>query len=105
MTDDAPRSRFDGVAVFLGALALILAIAGVIQSARNRSLQAQVAEGQAKLAKAQTLANLDNSLVQLMAKAAADKNDGALRDLLARNGVTFKMPPAPAPDAQPGAAK
>jgi cell division protein FtsB len=93
--DDAPRSRFDGVAVIFGAAALILAILSVVQSARNRSLQAQVAEGQSKLAKAQALANLDNSLVQLMAKAAADKDDGALRDLLARNGVTFKAPPAP----------
>jgi hypothetical protein len=93
--DDAPRSRFDGVAVILGAVALILAILSVVQSARNRMLQADVAAGQVKLAKAQTLANLDNSLVQLMAKTAADKNDGALRDLLARNGVTFKAPPAP----------
>jgi hypothetical protein len=96
--DDAPRSRFDGVAVILGAVALILAILSVVQSARNRSLQAQVAEGQAKLAKAQTMANLDTSLVQLMAKTAADKNDGAIRDLLARNGVTFKAPPATAPE-------
>lgn len=95
--DDAPRSRFDGVAVLLGALALLLAIVSVVQSARNRMLQAEVTEGQVKLAKAQTMANLDNSLVQLMAKTAADKNDSALRDLLARNGVTFKTPPAPKP--------
>ncbi len=98
--DDAPRSRFDSVAVLLGALALMLAIVTVVQSARNRMLQAEVAEGQAKLAKAQTMANLDNSLVQLMAKTAADKNDGAIRDLLARNGVTFKAPPALAADAE-----
>jgi hypothetical protein len=96
--DDAPRSRVDGVAVILGAVALILAILSVVQSARNRMLQTDVAAGQVKLAKAQTLANLDNSLVQLMAKTAADKDDGALRDLLARNGVTFKAPPAPAPE-------
>jgi hypothetical protein len=100
--DDAPRSRVDGMAVILGAVALILAILSVVQSARNRSLQAQVAEGQAKLAKAQTMANLDTSLVQLMAKTAADKNDGAIRDLLARNGVTFKAPPAPAPAPETG---
>jgi hypothetical protein len=102
MTDDVSKSRFEGIAVLLGALVLILAIASVVQSARNRTLQTQVSEGQVKLAKAQTLANLDNSLVQLMAKAAAEKNDGALRDLLARNGVTFKAPLAPAPDAEPG---
>lgn len=102
MTDDKPNSRFDTVAVLLGALALLLAIVSVVQSARNRMLQAEVTEGQAKLAKAQALANLDNSLVQLMAKTAADKDDGALRDLLARNGVTFKAPPAPKPEAEPG---
>jgi cell division protein FtsB len=100
MTDDASRSRFDGIAVLLGALALLLAIVTVVQSVRNRTLQAQVADGQAKLAKAQAMANLDNSLVQLMAKTAADKDDRAIRDLLARNGVTFKAPPAPAPEPE-----
>ena len=100
MTDDASRSHFDGIAVLLGALALLLAIVTVAQSARNRTLQAEVTEGQAKLAKAQALANLDNSLVQLMAKTAADKDDRAIRDLLARNGVTFRAPPTPAPEPE-----
>jgi cell division protein FtsB len=103
MTDHIPSSRLDGIAILLGALALILAVVVVVQSASNRALQQKIATGQAKLAQAQTMANLDNSLVQLMAKAAADRNDSALRNLLARNGVTFKTPPVPA--AQPEVAK
>jgi hypothetical protein len=100
MIEDASKPRFEGLAFLLGALALILAIVSVVQSARNRGLQKQVADGQAKLAAAQTVANLDNSLIQLMAKAAADKNDGAMRDLLARNGVTLKAGPVAAPPVE-----
>ena len=99
MIDDQPTSRFDSVAVLLGVLAMILAIATVVQAASNRSLQGKVAAGQAKLAQAQAMANLNNSLIQLMAKTAAEKDDRAIRDLLARNGVTFNSPPAPVADA------
>ena len=35
-------------------------------------------------------------LIQLLAKAAAERNDQAIRDLLARNGVTFRVSAAPA---------
>jgi hypothetical protein len=98
--DHEAKSRWDSVALLLGALALVLAVLTVVQSGRNRSLQKQLGDGQAKLTKAQAIANLDNSLIQLMAKAASDKNDGAIRDLLARNGVTFKSAPAPAPKAE-----
>ncbi len=90
MTETHRASRLSKASVYLGGLALLLAIVTVVQGMSNRSLQQEVATGQAQVAKAQTLANLDNSLVQLMAKSAVDNNDNALRDLLARNGVTFK---------------
>lgn len=56
-----------------------------------------MAENQAKLTKGQTLANVDNSLVQLLAKAVTEKNDADIRALLLRNGVTVNA-------AAPGAA-
>ncbi len=98
MTDDPPRSRFDTLAVVLGVIALLLAVATVVQAAQVRALQQQVRDGQGKLAQAQTMANLDNSLIQLMAKTAAENDDNAIRDLLERNGVTFKPPPIPSAD-------
>lgn len=71
-----------------GGLALVLALLTAYQSYSNRALQDQLIKTQADLVRAQTLANLDNNLIQLMAKAAVDSNDGAMRALLARNGVT-----------------
>ena len=84
------ESRLALAGAILGGLALILAVFVLFQASSNRSLQHQLADGQAQMTKAQTLVNLDNSLVQLMVKTAVDTNDTALRELLAANGVTFK---------------
>jgi hypothetical protein len=87
----------------LSILALILALVIVFEGVQNRSLQDKVNAGHSELAKAQALANLDNNLIQLLAKTAADKNDGALQGLLARNGVTFRTDSAHAAPAAPAA--
>lgn len=84
----------------LGVLALMLAVLNIAGAQRNRALQAEVTAGQAVQERGQTFANVNNSLIQLLAKSAAEKNDGALRDLLARNGVTFQLNAAPANAAQ-----
>jgi hypothetical protein len=89
MTEGISRSRSDHFASVLGGISLLLAAGNVYQAQANRSVQAQVAEGQAKLSRAQTLANVDKALVDLMAKAAVNDGDGALRTLLAKNGVTL----------------
>ena len=86
----------------LGALSLILAIATLIQVSSNSDLRATAVQGQAQVAKAQALANVDNELVGLLAKAAAENHDDAIRTLLAQNGVTFKAaPPSAAPSSNP----
>jgi len=82
----------------LGALALLLAVLNVAGAQRNRGLQATVDAQQANVVRGQTFANLNNNLVQLLAKTAAEQNDAALRQLLANNGVTFQVQ-APAPPA------
>lgn len=79
----------------LGALALLLAVATVVLSSGNRNLQATLSEGQSKVARMQTLANLNNSLIQMLAKAAADNNDKNIRQLLANNGITYNVNSAP----------
>lgn len=88
----------------LGLLALILALLNVAGAQRNRDLQGKVDAAQPALQRGQTFANVNNSLIQLLAKAAAERNDPAIRELLARNGVTFKLSAAPAgPAAAPAA--
>jgi hypothetical protein len=85
----------------LGALALLLAVLNVTGAQRNRALQMEVDSEQAKVARGQTFANLNNNLIQLLARTAAEQNDPAIRDLLAKNGVTFQVQaPAPAAGAQ-----
>ena len=98
---NAPRSGVAAVA--LGGVVLAIGIMTVWQAGTNRTLQQQLADNQQKLVKAQTVATLDNNLVQLLAKAAVETNDGALRNLLFANGVTLKQGAAPgvAPAAAP----
>ena len=85
----------------LGATAMILAILGFSQANANRELQKAAGQNQARLTRANTFANLDNGLIQLMAKSAVENNDPALTALLAENGVTFKKPAAADPGARP----
>jgi hypothetical protein len=85
----------------LGVLTLVLAILNVAGAQRNRALQADVNTAQAALQRGQAFANVNNSLIQLLAKTAAERNDPALRDLLARNGVTFQVSSGPATGPTP----
>jgi len=102
MSEPKPKSRLTMASVVLGGLCVFLALSLALVAAINRNLRTRIADGQAQVSKAQTLASLDNSLVQLLAKSAVDNSDLALRDLLSRNGVTFKdnAQTAPANTAQ-----
>jgi len=80
----------------LAVLALVLAVVVAVESALNRAAQDKVNAGRAELARAQTFANLDNGLVQLLAKTAAERRDAQIQGLLARNGVTYRIEPKPA---------
>ena len=84
----------------IGALVvLVLVIASVLMAAHNRGLQDKVAAGQAKLANAQTAANLDNTLIRLLTTAAVEHDDAAIRALLAANGITYRQNASPATPA------
>ena len=86
------------VQLALGLVAIVAALLLVTLGVLNRSLQAEAAAGQAKIAAAQTAATVNNNLIRLLAKAAAEKGDERIRDLLARNGITYRpaTPAAPA---------
>ena len=90
---------FAGFHLLLGLTAMVLAVLGFTQANTNRALQKAVASNQARLERAGTFANLDNSLVQLIAKSAADNKDAALTTLLANNGITFHVAPTAQTDS------
>ncbi len=79
----------------LAGLALILALASVVLSVQVRNLQDQVEGQRADLIKAQAVAQVDNSVIQLLARTAIEKNDPQIRALLATVGVTLATQPAP----------
>ena len=89
---------------FVGGLALLLSIVTVGFAIANSALQRAAAEGQAKAASAQTAANVNSSLIRMLAKSAAENNDPAIKTLLAQNGITFKETPGATPPASPAPA-
>lgn len=95
MDDGNSPARGGVAAAALGGVVLIIGVMTVWQAGVNRGLQEELAGNQERLAKAQTVANLDNNLVQLLAKAAVENNDTAIRNLLSANGVTLNQGPAP----------
>lgn len=96
------RDRLGLATAMLGGFALVLAVVSVVEAGANQDLQETAAANQVQLQKSQTLTSVDNNLVQLLAKAAAESNDSDIRALLARNGVTFRTRAAdPAPAATP----
>lgn len=96
--DGGSKTGLAGIA--FGMAALLLALATLWQAHGNRDLQRQVADGQQRVAKAQAMANVDTTLVQLLAKAAVERDDPALRSLLERNGVRLNA--TPNASVQPG---
>lgn len=100
-------SAFSPLRLLRGALAgsaLVLALIFAVRGAEYRTLQQQVNEQRALLQTSQTVANVNNSLIQLLARQAVEGKDEALSTLLARNGVTFQTGPAQADPAQPAGA-
>ncbi len=90
MSETGKMARVDLVQAVLGAVAIVLAVALVVTGSMNRSMQARVAAGQAKIANAQAAANVNNNLIRMLAKSAAETGDAQLRTLLAQNGITFQ---------------
>ena len=92
----APATLLDRLPTIGGVLLLVLVLVTVSVAAYNRSLQAEVSTSQARLANAQTAANLDNTLIRMLAKAAADHGDGQIKAMLASNGITYSQASAKA---------
>ena len=89
----------DRAQFYVGGLALLLSIVTVGFAIANASLQRTATAGQAKAASAQAAANVNASLIRLLAKSAAENHDPDLKTLLAQNGITFKETPGATPAA------
>ncbi len=96
MRSDTAALRYNRVQLALGIVAIAAATVLILLGVLNRSLQADVAAGQARITNAQAAANVNNTLIRLLAKAAAEKNDDKIRALLSQNGISFR-------EATPGA--
>jgi hypothetical protein len=97
------RSILDKANVGLAVLALIALAVKLSLTASAAEATRVVAERQHRIVAAQTLAQVDNQLVQMLASASAQTNDAAVRQLLSDNGINFTVntPPPGAPPAQP----
>ena len=75
----------------LAVVALVLAVLVVTQGVKARALQDNVNDQREKLAQRQQVVAVDNAVVQIIAKVAVERNDPALKALLASNGITFNV--------------
>jgi hypothetical protein len=75
----------------IGLAALVLAGFNLAGADDNRRAAAALEGKRPELARLQRVATVNNGLVQLIVKAAVERDDASLRALLAANGVTFKV--------------
>ena len=77
------------------ALTLILLITEVLLVTSNRKAQAELERHKQAITQGQTLNQLNQGLVRVMAEAALKNNNMQLRALLSSQGITLKTEPLP----------
>lgn len=88
----------------LGALACLLVATAATLHATNADLRARVGERQNYVQQSVQLEGLYREIVRALAELGARHNDGDMRALLSRHGITYNAnpaAPAPAPAAPP----
>ena len=83
----------------LAGLALLLMASSLTLGALNRSLQAEVGVRQQYVQQSLQLETLYREIIRALAELGARNNDGNLREMLQRHGITYDAAPAPAPAA------
>jgi|HubBroStandDraft_4_1064222.scaffolds.fasta_scaffold929376_2 hypothetical protein len=83
--------------VGLAAATVILVVTDFVLARSNRALQAEVNERQQFIAESNRLARIRETLIKDIANAAVSSDDSKLRELLARQGISFSNLPAAAP--------
>jgi hypothetical protein len=85
--------------VGLSAVALLVLVTNVALVSSNRNLQFEVNQRQVALNNANSLSQLNTSLVQALAETSIKNDDKAIRDLLSSQGITIKPKGATAKDS------
>lgn len=86
------------VLVTLSALCALVTVYNFLLGAEVRKLQSNVATRQQFITESVPLARMNNQIIQTLANMSARSNDAAIRDMLARHGVTFSSPEPDQPD-------
>jgi hypothetical protein len=87
----------------LSFLVLLLVVAGIVLHSQNLALQAEVNQRAQKIQVAQNFVQLLQGVVQNLAVAAVEKNDGAIRAMLEAEGLKINAaePKAEVADKSP----
>jgi hypothetical protein len=87
--------------IAFSALGLLLLILNISLVNNNRHMQEEIGQKQAIIARANSVSQANQGLVQAIAEIALKSNDTAARDLLNSQGITLKAPaPAAATDVK-----
>ena len=94
------------VASIVSALAILLALVNIVLLELNRRLQAEVTARNHFIQQTVQIETLNREVVNALANLAVERNDEALKALLAQHGVTLNPSPAgargqPTPQTSP----
>ena len=91
------------ILTLLAAIGLLLAIANMVMFSQNRTAQAEVTGRSQYIQQAAQLEPLYREMVKALADLAVRNSDVQLRDMLAKQGITVQLNPAPLAPAVPAA--
>ncbi len=95
------------ILTLLAALGLLLAVGNMVMFGQNRQAQAEVNSRAQYIQQSAQLEPLYREIVKALADLSVRNNDGELRELLAKQGITVPANPppaggAPAPEPKKG---
>ena len=88
-------------ATALGAVCLALMVANLTLSVSNQWGRAEVAQRQQFVQQSVQLEGLYREIIRALAELAARNNDGDVKSMLQRHGISFNVNPAPTQPAAP----
>ena len=89
----------------LAAIGLLLAVANMVMFSQNRASQAEVSGRAQYVQQAAQLEPLYREMVKALGELTVRNNDVQLRDMLAKQGITVSVNPAPLAAPGPPAAE
>jgi hypothetical protein len=79
----------------LAAIGLLLAVANMVMFSQNRASQSEVSGRAQYIQQAAQLEPLYREMVKALGELAVRNNDTQLREMLAKQGITLSVNPAP----------